>query len=53
MSCVFLLLGRLLVSKGAEVECEDSKGRTPLQLAAAGNHASVVEWLLGKVPLLP
>eukprot|EP00873_Tetraselmis_striata_P007210 jgi/Tetstr1/427474/TSEL_001772.t1 len=43
-----LPLCRLLISKGAEVECEDGTGRTPLHIAASGGHAEVVRYLLDK-----
>jgi ankyrin repeat protein len=42
------LAAKLLLEKGAEVDPEDSYGRTPLLLAAENGHEAVVRLLLEK-----
>ena len=37
---------KLLIKRGADVECKDSNGRTPLILSALKGHARAIEILL-------
>ncbi len=39
---------KLLIEKGASIECEDEVGRTPLSLAVENDHSEVMNILLAK-----
>jgi ankyrin repeat protein len=38
----------VLLSKGADLEADDDRGRTPLHYAAEAGHAQIVSLLLSK-----
>ena len=39
-------IAKFLISKGAKIDCTDSKGRTPLHIAAYSNHTDMMQFLL-------
>ena len=43
-----MVLAKLLIEKGAQLESEDGQGRRPFWLAVANGHEAMMKLLLGK-----